>query len=100
MNWSGPGDVVAVNLSDLPPELRAKVLAAAGGPVKAKNAPKGRPAIPASVPGRRGDQEWRCGGLNGCGQVHVSFEAAQRCANSHGGARLECVLEVLREDPR
>lgn len=49
-------------------------------------------AKPARTRGKVRRGTWRCGGANGCGELldDVTFAFAERHADSHGGARLEC----------
>lgn len=57
-------------------------------------------AKPAAKRGKVKRGTWRCCGAQGCGEVldDVSWKAAERHADTHGGARLECVVSI-EEDP-
>ena len=42
-----------------------------------------------------GTVTYRCGGVQGCGQSFGAWKLAERCADSHGGARVEIVMDGM-----
>lgn len=56
-----------------------------------------RPAKSKRRPVRR--HTFRCAGITGCGEllVDVTYAAAERHADVHGGARIECVAPTRKD---
>lgn len=80
-----------INIKDLPPKLRAQVLAADEGPTPPPSSTTSnrRTRVPSGEV-RGPGPSYRC---RTCGTEFVRYgAAAERCADSHGGARLEAIL--------
>jgi hypothetical protein len=70
-----------VNLKDLPPEVRRKLV---GRAIRPAPASKARPTSDDDMPPR-----WRC---HNCGAIYGAYKAAERHATQPGHRRIETTL--------
>lgn len=80
-----------VRIEDLPPKLREQVLAKAESPAPSSKRSRAVARGGSGTP-------YRC---HTCGATFERYgAAAERCADSHGGARLEAILEPCPTTPK